>query len=122
MNTFKYYQNINDLKTIDYTVILSNKLGTEKDLISELAIKLNFPKYFSYNWDSLYDCLRDLSWIEARSITIVHSDLPKLNDIDLKIYLEVLMDSLNEWIDDDIHDFYIFFPKKYFKKIDILME
>ena len=122
MNTFKYYQNINDLKTIDYTVILSNKLGTKKDLISELAIKLNFPKYFSYNWDSLYDCLRDLSWIEARSITIVHSDLPKLNDIDLKMYLEVLMYSLNEWIDDDIHDFYIFFPKKYSKKIDILME
>ena len=122
MNTFKYYQNINDLKTIDYTVILSNKLGTEKELISELAIKLNFPKYFSYNWDSLYDCLRDLSWIEARSITIVHSNLPKLNDIDLKMYLEVLMYSLNEWIDDDIHDFYIFFPQKYSKKIDILME
>lgn len=45
------------------------------DLLGVMYEKLLFPDYFWFGnrWDSLVDCLMDLSWIEADNITIYFS-------------------------------------------------
>ena len=121
MKNFIYYKDINTLKATGCVVELSSCINTKKDLIQELSEKLNFPKYFSYNWDSLYDFLRDFSWINSKDIYIIHKEIPKLNNDDLKIYLEVLIDSLEDWLDDSEHDLYIFFSELDKEKINNLL-
>ena len=45
-----------------------------EDFYAIIANGLNFPKYFSYNLDSLSECLSDLSWIEEEAINIFFHD------------------------------------------------
>lgn len=67
------------------------------ELLKSLYYILWFPGYFGFNWDALYDCLRDLSWIPCEKVVLVHESLPKLKKEDLRVYLEVLRDSVLDW-------------------------
>ncbi|WP_434695873.1 barstar family protein [Pseudomonas sp. Z1-14] len=67
------------------------------------------PGYFGFNWDALYDCLRDLSWIPCRQLVLVHESLPRLLRKDLRLYLEVLRDSVLDWAGDEGHEIEVVF-------------
>lgn len=69
--------------------------GKEK-LLSLLAAKLRFPRYFGQNWDALDECLGDLSWLpETQRIVIVHEGLPfSTSGPHLATYLSVLADAV----------------------------
>lgn len=44
----------------------------DKDgLLAALARTLRFPEWFGGNWDSLHDCLTDLSWCEAEGYVVL---------------------------------------------------
>jgi len=43
-------------------------------LLVEVASQFKFPSYFSENWDSLEECLRDLSWLPASGYVLVVRD------------------------------------------------
>ena len=47
-------------------------------LFAALYEKLHLPGYFGFNWNALFDCLRDLHWVAQRRIVIAHEDLPLL--------------------------------------------
>jgi hypothetical protein len=51
-------------------------IRSKQKLFAILADKLHFPRYFGWNWDALEELLRDLSWLSAVSIVIIHDDLP----------------------------------------------
>ena len=36
------------------------KITDKQSFLKEIAITLEFPDWFGYNWDALEDCLRDL--------------------------------------------------------------
>ncbi len=55
------------------------------------------PDYFGFNWDALDECLRDLQWIEQREIVLVHDDMPKLSEKELKTYLDILVYAIEDW-------------------------
>jgi hypothetical protein len=61
---------------------------------------LQFPYYFGENWDSLHDCLADLSWLHAPSVVMCLSDadllLTKAHG-ELKSLIEVLQSAAKEW-------------------------
>lgn len=42
------------------------KIESEEQLFNELNFKLKFPPYFGFNWNAIYDCLTDFSWIEQK--------------------------------------------------------
>ncbi len=86
-------------------------------LLQKVAEVLNFPEYFGENWNALYDCLRDFSWVHEFSIVLIHPDLPSIPDKDLKIYLEVLQDSCLDWKEGDSHQLTVLFDKCYEKTI-----
>lgn len=72
----------------------------KQSLMVEIANKLNFPSYFSYNWDSFDECLNDLEWVEFSSLIIVLKDTEYLlvNEIDnLGYFYDIISDSLIEW-------------------------
>ena len=55
-----------------FYVIIDGRDCTGLDsLLSELAIKLQFPNYFGYNLDALQDCINDLDSIGYNSICLV---------------------------------------------------
>ena len=67
-------------------------------LLQSLAGQLQFPGYFGYNWDALWDCICDFSWTTKRKIVIVHEGLPAgLFEEELEIYLEILNDAVADW-------------------------
>ena len=67
-------------------------------LLQSLAGQLQFPGYFGYNWDALWDCLCDFSWTTKRKIVIVHEGLPTgLSEEELGIYLELINDAVADW-------------------------
>ncbi len=42
-----------------------------EDFLDKVSLALNFPKSFGGNWDAFADCLRDLSWIEAKGYVLI---------------------------------------------------
>jgi hypothetical protein len=62
---------------------LDGTLLTSQDrLFDALAATLAFP-FFGRNWDALNDCLRDLSWVEAKGHVLVIRDARVLWRADL---------------------------------------
>lgn len=86
-------------------------LSTAFDLLQGVADALSFPAYFGRNWSALYDCLRDFHWTEKRNVFLVHSDLPQLDGRDLKAYLEVLRDAVEDWGPGESHAFTVIFDR-----------
>jgi RNAse (barnase) inhibitor barstar len=79
-------------------------------LLDEVAKSLNFPAYFGENWNALFDCLRDFNWIEEERICLIHKEVPSIEIEDLKVYLEILRDAVNDWKDGEDHEFFVLFP------------
>ncbi|MDA3800291.1 MAG: barstar family protein [Kiritimatiellae bacterium] len=95
-----------------YLVNVPSGIQTKNEVLAVFAKQLNFPDYFGWNWDALYDCLCDLSWISEKTIRIVHADIPSLeNNSQRSIYLDILKDTVWGWKPDDFHKVEIFFPK-----------
>ncbi|MDR1203750.1 MAG: barstar family protein [Tannerellaceae bacterium] len=91
-----------------------SKVRGKEDLLKQLSDKLKFPDYFGFNWDALFECLRDFHWIEQQKIVLVHDDLPVLEEKDLHIYLEILIDAVKTWQDwkeGEEHSLEVIFPE-----------
>lgn len=54
---------------INYYIDISN-ISTKMDFYQLLKRIINFPDYFGYNLDALYDCLCDLEWINDSNILL----------------------------------------------------
>ena len=89
-----------DPSTLSGTIVTVPAGVTEKNaLLSFYAVTFYFPGYFGYNWDALYDCLRDLGdWHpEGQTFSILHQDIPLISSVhDVKAYLKVLYFALAE--------------------------
>jgi hypothetical protein len=87
-------------------------IANTEELLKSLYYQLWFPGYFGFNWNALYDCLCDFHWIEQRKIVIQHESLPNIPEADLKIYLEILRDSVADWSDHDMHQLEVIFNER----------
>jgi RNAse (barnase) inhibitor barstar len=75
---------------------LTGEIYKKEQLFKALFYLLWFPGYFGFNWDALYDCLRNLDWIKEKVVVLVHAGLPKLPEQELKIYLDLLRDAVQK--------------------------
>jgi RNAse (barnase) inhibitor barstar len=107
----------------DFVLRIPMQIRTEEALMIAYEISGSFPGYFGRNWDALWDCLCDLSWIVNKTISIVHLDLPLADDRRQQVtYLRILRDAALSWQrrleqpDDALtpvlpgHDMRVFFP------------
>lgn len=98
---------------IAFTAVIPSKISNKKELLEALGNALRLPEYFGYNWDALYECLRDLSWIKEGRVLILHRALPPLPKSELSIYLELLYDAVKDWKPEEDHQLMVAFPKQY---------
>ncbi|WP_083489930.1 barstar family protein [Stenotrophomonas ginsengisoli] len=92
-----------------FYVRIDPEISSSDELLRAFYYSLWLPGYFGFNWDALYDCLRDLEWIPQRKVVLVHRGLPKIPQGELKIYLEVLRDAALSWEGENAHDIEVFF-------------
>jgi len=90
------------LHKADVLIVISGSVTSKEDLLSLFAKSLRFPKYFGSNWDALYDCLCDLSWLDSCRIVIIHEDpFTALSGGDKELYFSTLRDAANRWKSDE---------------------
>ena len=105
---------INDPKLYNPTnafVVHLSGISSEGQLFNELNNKIKFPDYFGFNWNAVYDCLRDFHWIKQKKIVLIHDELPKLNQEILSTYLRVLAAAVQDWQAEDKHYLEVVFPQ-----------
>ncbi|HEY4245130.1 MAG TPA: barstar family protein [Kofleriaceae bacterium] len=85
-------------------------IDSKKALLRALSRRLSFPDYFGFNFDALYECLGDLSWLPAGSVFIVHEALPRLDRATLDTYLSVLASAVRKWRGSAERELIVVFP------------
>ena len=94
----------------------ARKLVVPKNMTSASSLfdfffeELELPGFFGNNWNSLLDCLRDLSWIKEKTIVVCHSDWPPLPQNELRSYVEVLSAAIADWKAGEAHSIRVVFP------------
>ena len=86
-------------------------LATKQALLAWFAGALPLPGYATANWDSLEECLTDLSWMPQRRIVLFHEDMPLAGDAAAQaIYVSILDEAARNWMPDPAHDLIVTFP------------
>ena len=94
-------------------VIVPKSIRSKDELLDLLSRTLSFPGTFGSNWDALFDCLCDLSWIAEKRVVIAHENLPLLPRRELEAYLDVLNDAVTSWRErPGTHDLVVVLSKK----------
>src|SRR3954470_18045970 len=82
-------------KDFDTAVLNGDVAGTRAGFFQEIARVLHFPDYFGHNWDAVYDCLTDLTWLPGAGCVVVLDrferlaiDQPEQWEIGLKVLRE----------------------------------
>ena len=76
-------------KIFEVEIDLKN-VKNENNFIKEMDNIFDFPPYFRKNsYDSLNDCMRDLSWIEEDEIIIIFKNLKFLKERNEKLFLDI---------------------------------
>ncbi|TGL23769.1 hypothetical protein EHQ47_04975 [Leptospira bourretii] len=110
---FSCYASLHDVlqnHSDDFVGIIHENITTTHELLSALYEVLNFPGYFSYNWNALEDCLSDLDWVTQKRVVIVHKSIPKIGNQDYQQYLDVLKTSIESWKPEEEHELLVYFP------------
>lgn len=77
----------------------------KEELLRRLAVSLQLPATFGYNWDALADCLRDFGWMPAWGYVLLfeHADeLRQSAEVDYDILLGILDDAATFGSDHDM--------------------
>ena len=76
-------------KIFEVEIDLKN-VKNKNNFIKEMDNIFDFPPYFRKNsYDSLNDCMRDLSWIEEDEIIIIFKNLKFLKERNEKSFLDI---------------------------------
>ena len=94
MSNFQFYSVIpNYAVETTFLVRIDPQIERAEELLNALYYGLWFPGYFGFNWNALYDCLSDLSWLPTKVAVVYHQVLPGLEAKDLKMYLDILQEA-----------------------------
>jgi RNAse (barnase) inhibitor barstar len=112
-NIFSFVPDVRAFVRSDALVArVAGDIHTSQQLFDLLYRVLSLPGYFGFNWNALFDCLRDFHWVNERVVLIVHDDVPVLAPSEMKIYLEVLRDAVVDWKPGEAHALQVVFDEK----------
>ncbi|WP_423735249.1 barstar family protein [Chitinophaga caseinilytica] len=110
MTRIEYLSNPGTYTCKSEFVAFMPKINNEKELLEQLGIVLKFPNYYGENWNAVYDCLCDFSWIIEKGVVLIHTEIPALPEDGLKIYMQILDNSIESWKLGEDHYFKVVFP------------
>lgn len=119
-----FIESVRDIKVdkSTYIVSLKSNIISKEDLLNEYYEKMKFPEYFGFNWDALWDFLKYLDWIKQKNIIIYHSKLPSLEIKEMKIYLNILIQTTAYWNKYEEHFFNVYFNRNDYDMIHKIMK
>jgi len=118
IQVFKFIDDISAYNPQDaFVVKLPSDITSRDQLFKLIYTNLKLPGYFGFNWDALFDCLRDFHWVNEQIIVLIHEALPSLEDKILIIYLRILLDSCLDWKPGEEHSLEVVFPKTEKEKV-----
>ena len=122
-DVFYYYKDFVDVSSPSAFQCTIRHICTESQLYTTYAQQFKFP-YFGYNWDALIDCLCELDgWIQNRQIVIIHQEMPRLEEVELRIYIRVLNIVYDFWQQyPDVLQMKIYFPECYKEQIGKILQ
>jgi Barstar (barnase inhibitor) len=59
-------------KGIRVFYIDGRQISSKAEFLSAIAEAMQFPDYFGHNWDTLDECLTDLSWCLADKYVVIY--------------------------------------------------
>lgn len=65
-------------------------------ILDALARCFDMPRWFGHNWDALYDCLTDLSWLPASGYVLILLDAVPDTEV-APILTDILTDCCEHW-------------------------
>lgn len=74
--------------------ILVGEILDKARLLTALDNALNFPDYFAYNWDSLWDCLIDST---AEHLKLDLTEVKQVNTEDFNIFKSIIEDAYRDF-------------------------
>lgn len=87
------------IETDDFPARVPIGISTKPELLAALQQVLELPDYFGANWDALEECLRDLSWLSAHRVVLLHGDIPLANDrAQASAYVAILDAAVAYWL------------------------
>ncbi len=90
--------------------VVPASVSSVDELLGALSRSVAFPSYFGFNWSALSDCLRDLSWVKPRKVILWHEALPRIDEAELRMYLDVLAEAVESWRPGEEHELGVVFP------------
>ncbi len=103
MQTFKNNLVVNG---VFFAFLDGEKCAVLAHFYEEIAKALNFPDYFHPNFDSLDECLNDLSWIKEKEIQLLifnFSDLLFEEPHHLEVVNSILANAIGELEDKGVN-------------------
>jgi RNAse (barnase) inhibitor barstar len=85
--------------------ISAEKIKTKDQLFRLIADGMKFPGYFGMNWDALFDCLTDMSWLPANGYTLYVSNADQLwnsNKHDAGMLVEIWLSAAEFWAQQQV--------------------
>lgn len=112
-SVFTFVLDARDFTASDALVArVAGNIRTSQQLFELLYQLLGLPGYFGFNWNALFDCLRDFHWVSEQKVVIVHDELPELEPSEMKTYLEVLRDAVADWKTGEAHSLQVIFDER----------
>jgi RNAse (barnase) inhibitor barstar len=95
LEAFTFVPRVREFAADDALVARVVDVAQAPKQLFELFYRLfSLPGYFGFNWNALFDCLRDFDWVDQGKVVIVHDTFPALSQSEMKTYLEVLRDAV----------------------------
>lgn len=66
-----------------------NAIKSKKEFLFMMRECFDLPSYYSFNFDSLDECMRDLSWILEIEVTILVNNLNSLKENNQELYFDI---------------------------------
>lgn len=80
--------------------IRGHKSVDESRFFDEIAAALQFPYYFGENWDAVWECITDLSWIPQASFLLIMDRAGQLlhnSERGFSILMKIITDANEYW-------------------------
>ena len=82
-----------------YVSLSLGDAADKEDILTEFARALDMPRWFGANWDALYDCLTDLSWLPDGAFTVAISGAVPDSETRETLH-QILEDACSAWQQD----------------------